>query len=131
MVEVVQGRVRTVPYPVGGSRTGPVVEIHCIKRWVHGNEISIEVEGEMNIAACEYVFARELKLNTLQVLLLTCEQPWNTGRGYIAQKHIFLKGQYDNYASIEVYTDAGTLLTAGNGPDSDGSIWLNFKADGE
>jgi hypothetical protein len=134
MVEVIHG------YPHGGSAgpddestaTGPstLIHIHTIRRNVHGNGIYIVVEGEMKIAAGQYVYARELKLNTLQVLLLTPELNVNNTHGYMAQKYIYHKGELDNYASIDVYNDAGTWISPGNGP-VDGSIWLDFIAKGE
>lgn len=136
MVDVIQVASRRVPHPYDPARgiytyrTSPLIEIHQIERHVHGNGISLHVYGEMKIAAGEYVFARELKLNTLQTLNLTPEQPFQTGVGYMANKHIYRKGQYDNWASIDIYDDASTFLSPGNGP-TDGSIWLNFEAMGE
>lgn len=109
----------------GGGQ--PLVHIHHIERVVHGNSIAIKVYGEMKIAAGERVWAKELKLNTIQTLNLTAETPRNTGRSYIPQKHIYHKGEYDNWASIEIYDDAGTWQGAGTGP-YDGSHWLNFEA---
>lgn len=130
MVEVIQGRVRTVPYPDDTEHTGPLVEIHHIDRDVFGNSIAVKVYGEIKIAAGEYVYARELKLNTLQVLNLTAELPTNDGHGYIPQKHIHHKGEYDNWASIDIFDDAAEFQNPGTGP-SDGSVWLDFIALGE
>lgn len=130
MVEVIEGRVRTVPYPSATYHTGPLVHIHHIERVVHGNSIAIKVFGEMKIAAGEYVYAREMMLNTLEVLTLTPEVPLNNGLGYMAQKHVHAKSEYDNYASVDVYDDASNWQSAGTGP-TDGSIWLNFIALGE
>ena len=107
---------------------GPLIHIHYIERTVHGNGIAIKVYGEMKIAAKEYVYARELKLNTIECLQLTPHTGAHTG--YIAQKWIYNKGEYDNYASIDVFDAAGTEVTAGMGPE-DGSIWLDFIALGE
>lgn len=118
----------------------PIVEIHHIERHVHGNGIAIKVWGEMKIAAKERVYAREMGLNTLQVLLLTTE----TGmHGLIhPQKYIYNKGQLDNYASIDIlgpsaapyeYYAAGRRQ-AQEVPSTlpvNGSIWLNFHALGE
>ena len=118
---------------------GPLIHIHYIERTVHGNGIAIKVWGEMKIAAKEYVYARELKLNTLQVLLLTPE----TGDHhlYTVQKYIYHKGEYDNYASVDIWSAAGyEMLASGrdqsetpapNTLPSDGSIWLNFVCLGE
>ena len=130
MVEVIIGRERTVPYPADATRSGPLVHIHHIERAVHGNGIVVKIFGEMKIAAGEYVYAREMKLNTLQVLLLTPELNLNNGLGYMAQKYIYHKGGYDNYASIDIYDDNSGFQGPGSGPVG-GSIWLNFIALGE
>ena len=118
---------------------GPLIHIHYVERTVHGNGIAIKVWGEMKIAAKEYVYARELKLNTIQVLLLTPE----TGDHhlYTVQKYIYHKGEYDNYASVDIWSAAGyEMLASGRGQSetpapntlpSDGSIWLNFCVIGE
>jgi len=130
MVEVIQGKIRTVPYPEGTYKTCPLIHIHHIERVVHGNGVAIKVYGEMKIAAGEYVYARELKLNTLEVLVLTPEVEKNNSTGYIVQKHVYHKGEYDNYASIDIYDHDGTFQSPGRGP-VDGSIWLDFIALGE
>jgi len=112
----------------------PEIHIHSVERHIHGNGIKIMVHGEIKIAAGEIVYARELKLNTLDVLKLTPEvsrvAAGRTPHGYIPQKWIYRKGEYDNFASIDVYDDAGTWQGPGTGP-SDGSIWLDFNAKGE
>jgi len=130
MMEIITGKVRTVPYPADTKKTVPLIHIHHVERSVHGNGVAIKVYGEMKIAAGEYVYARELKLNTLEVLLLTPELDKNNTIGYMAQKYIHNKGEYDNYASIDIYADDGTWQSPGTGP-TDGSIWLNFIALGE
>lgn len=119
---------------------GPLIHIHFVERAIHGNGIAIKVYGEMKIAAKEIVYARELKLNTLQVLLLTPE----TGVHYPfhVQKYIYHKGEYGNYASVDIFAwdnyyemPAGARQgQAGSAPSylpSDGSLWLNFIALGE
>lgn len=119
---------------------GPLIHIHSVERTIHGNGISIKVYGEMKIAAKEIVYARELKLNTLQVLLLTPE----TGAHYPfhVQKYIYHKGELDNYASVDIFSfDTGyempsgtrqlTGITHPSALPSDGSLWLNFIALGE
>jgi hypothetical protein len=112
--------------------TGPTVliHIHAIERHVHGNSINIKSYGEIKTAAGQYVMARELGLNTLQVLVLTPELNLNNTQGYMAQKFIYHKGELDNYASIDVYSDDGTFQAPGSGP-VDGSIWLDYIALGE
>jgi hypothetical protein len=117
--------------PESNDGTGPtaLIHIHSIKRQVHGNGIEIRVFGEMKIAAGQYVYARELKLKSLQVLNLTPELNLNNTQGYMAQKFIYHKGELDNYASIDVYSDDGTWQGPGTGP-VDGSIWLDFTAIG-
>jgi len=78
MVTVIQGgemRDGTNSIP-GGTPAGqgkPLVHIHLIERTIHGNHVAVKIWGEMKIAAKEIIYARELKLKTLQVLLLTPE----------------------------------------------------------
>jgi len=44
-------------------------------------------------------------------------------------KWIYNKGEYDNYASIDVFDHAGNEITAGSAyAPEDGSIWLDFEA---
>jgi len=107
---------------------GPLIHIHFIERTVQGSGIAVKVYGEMKVAAKEVVYARELKLNTIHALVLT--PLTGTHTGYIAQTYIHNKGEYDNYASIDIFDTGGTEITAGRGPE-DGSIWLNFIALGE
>ena len=108
----------------------PLIHIHSIRREVFGNEIAITVMGEMKIAAGERVWAKELKLKTLQVLNLTPEIFPPDAHGYMAQKNIYNKGEFGNYASIDVYDDAGEWQSSGVGR-TDGSVWLDFTALGE
>ena len=107
---------------------GPLIHIHYIDRPVQGRGISVRVYGKMKIAAKEYVYARELKLNTIEVLVLTPETGTHTG--YLVQKWVYNPGEYDNYASVDIFDTGGTEITAGRGPE-DGSIWLDFIALGE
>lgn len=107
---------------------GPKVEIHYVERTVAGNGVGIKVYGEMKIAAKERVYAHELKLNTIKVLVLTTET--GTHHLYHPQKYIVNKGAYGNYASVDIFDANDTEMTAGNLPQ-DGSIWLNFIAMGE
>jgi len=48
----------------------------------------------------------------------------------MAMKAIWHKGEYDNYASIDIYDDAGEFQSPDVGR-VDGSIWLNYEALGE
>ena len=118
----------------------PLIHIHDVERHIHGNSTVVKVWGEMKIAAKERVYARELKMNTIQVLLLTVE----TGFHYpfTPVKWIYHKGEYDNYASIDIFGPATAyqyeantrIQTALDAPATlphDGSIWLNFMALGE
>lgn len=131
MVEVIQSLAAD---HVGHGGGAPEVHIHHIERSVFGNGIAIKVYGELHMAAGELVWARELKLKTIQVLDLTPEIPHQTGIGYMANKHIHHKGEYGNWASIDIYDDASNFLApsrAGHCPYPDGSIWLDFIALGE
>jgi len=117
-----------IGYVAAGSM-GPLVHIHHVERNVFGNGIAIHVYGEMRIAAKEAVYARELKLNTIQTMTLTAETGSHTS--YNVQKYIHAKGEYDNYASIDIFNTATDAeVTTGNGPD-EGSVWLDFEALGE
>ena len=118
------------PESSGGTGAPTLIHVHSVQRHVHGNGIKVTIWGEMKIHAGHYVYARELKLNTLQVLMLTPELNLNDTIGYMAQKFIYHKGELDNYASIDVYSDDGTWQGPGTGP-VDGSIWLDFIAQGE
>jgi hypothetical protein len=108
----------------------PQIQIHYAYRDIFGTGISVRVYGEMKIAAGERVWARELELKTLQVLVLTPEINRRLAHGYIPEKYINHKGEFDNYASIDVFDDAATWQGRGTGP-IDGSIWLDFIAEGE
>ena len=137
MVTVIQ-RPGTEHTDYGGGQ--PLIHIHLVERTIHGNHVAVKIWGEMKIAAKEVVFARELKLKTLQVLLLTPEAGWHAPT--TVAKNIYHKGELDNYASIDIlavdtngyeYT-AGTRVGGITIPTSlpyDGSLWLNFMALGE
>ena len=142
MVQVITGadtrRGVTIPEGTPAGQGTPLIHVHYVRRDVHGNGIGIKVYGELKIAAKEIVYARELKLNTLQVLSLTIEQ----GTHYMLtpSKWISNKGEYDNYASIDIFgeTEAYEMRATGRTLTSlpatlpyDGSIWLNFAAIGE
>lgn len=128
MVEVIQTDYRDHMYYGGGA---PLVHIHHIKRDIFGNGIAVVVYGEMKIAATERIWARELELKTLQVLVLTPEYCGRPANGYFADKYIYRKGEFNNYASIDIWSGAGALQPAGTSGLEDGSIWLNFIALGE
>ena len=137
MVEVIQ-RPSSEHTDYGGGQ--PLLHLHLVERTIHGNHVAVKVWGEMKIAAKEVVFARELKLKTLQVLLLTPEAGWHAPT--TVAKNIYHKGELDNYASIDILAvDAhGYEMTAGSRVGTltipselpyDGSMWLNFMALGE
>jgi len=127
MVEVITDR-RTSD-DIGYGDSNPLIHIHHVERNVFGNGIAIHIYGEMRLAAKEVVYARELMLNTIQTLTLTAET--GTHNSYNVQKYIYHKGEYDNYASIDIFnTTTDAEVTAGNGPD-EGSVWLDFEALGE
>jgi hypothetical protein len=121
------------------AERGPLVHIHYIERSVFGNGIAIKVYGEMKIAAKEYVYAREMKLNTIETLQLT---PMTGDHHlYHVQKYIPNKGEYGNYASVDIWSADGYEMLGGEGRSAlisaatslpeDGSIWLDFEAMGE
>jgi len=117
----------------------PLIHIHDVERHIFGNSTVVKIWGQLKIAAKEVVFARELKLNTLQVLLLTVET--GVHWPFTPQKWVYHKGEFDNYASIDILApsaayqyEAGTRSAAQTLPTAlpaDGSIWLNFMALGE
>lgn len=107
---------------------GALIHIHNIERHVHGNGIKIKVYGEMLVVDDIRVYARELKLNTIEVLELT---PMGSDQQYVANKYIVDKSHYDNYASIHVYYGADATELDRDGPGPGGSIWLDFQALGE
>lgn len=98
MVEIYQANALDHVLYGGGN---PLIHIHSIRREVFGNEISLWVAGEIRIAAKEVVFAKELKLNSIEVLVLTPEAANHVP--YIVNKWIYRKGLYDNYASIDIF----------------------------
>lgn len=138
MVQVIQGLAADHEHYGGGA---PLVHVHYVERMVHGNGIAIRTYGEIKIAAKEVVFARELKLNTIQVLLLTPK----TGSHWLyhVQKWVHNEGEYDNYASIDILSpsDAPYEMFASGGVavdrqmpsqlPSEGSIWIDYEALGE
>lgn len=143
MVVVIQGSdMRDGSTTIGpGTPRGqgtPLVHIHLVERTIHGNHVAVKIWGDLKIAAKEIIYARELKLKTLQVLLLTPEH--GVHQMFVPSKNIYHKGELDNYASIDVFSatanelviDGGAVSTliASTGP-TDGSIWLNFVAIGE
>jgi len=127
MVQVIH-RAR-VSGDIGYPGMSPLIHIHHVERNVFGNGIALHVYGEMRIAAKEAVYARELKLNTIQTMTLTAETGTHTS--FNVQKYIHAKGEYDNYASVDIFNTATDAeVTAGSGPD-EGSVWVDFEALGE
>jgi len=147
MVEVINSKDTRVYGDIGWSGaelTGhctqaPIIHIHDVERHVFGNGIVVKVWGELKIAAKEVVYARDLKMNTIQVLLLTAESTHHYP--FIPMKWIYRKGEYGNYASIDIFGpgsayqyEAGEAAESVSRPSTlphDGSIWLNFMALGE
>lgn len=108
------------------------VEIHSIERVVSGYTTCTKIYGEIKIAAREAVWAHELKLSTIRMMLLTPENTWGAGAEWSAKVYIRSKGQFDNWASIDIYDDAGAYITPGHAQAQDnGSVWLAFMALGE
>ena len=118
---------------------GPRFEIHHIERSAFGNGIAVKVYGEMKIAGKETVYARELGLNTLQVLMLQPEAADHIMYGTSVWP--YHKGELDNWASIDIFAPAthyeytagarvGTI-SAPNTLPHEGSLWLGFIALGE
>ena len=134
--------VKVMPvYPADHVNVGggcPQVQVHFEHRYCEGNGIAVVVYGEMKITGGERILAKELGLKTLQVLDLTPELDLNNGVGYMVQKYIHHKGEFDNYASIDIFDDASNWVVGEtnqrentvSGP-VDGSIWLDFIALGE
>ena len=113
----------------GSSQGGgnPLIHIYKIERIVQGSGVYGTVYGNMKIAGGERIWAHELKANSIEVLTLTPELNLKNAHGYMAQKYINHPGEFNNYASIDIYDDAATWQSAGTGP-VDGSIWLDFVA---
>jgi len=134
-MQIIQSYLRCLPtghgISAGTQAHSPRIEIHHVRRTVHGNGIAIKVWAEIKIAAKEWIYAHELKLNTIQVMQLTPEPKIQNAIGYMVGKTIFYKGQYGNYASIDVYQDDGTQCDAGANCPTDGSIWLDAVILGE
>lgn len=117
-------------YGTPQAKGTPLIHIHFMERTVQGTGIAIKVYGEMKVVSDQLIYARDLKLNTLQVLTLT---PMGSDQRYTAQTYIVNKGEYDNYASVHVFDAAGNRIDANTykGPETDGSIWLVYSALGE
>jgi hypothetical protein len=118
----------------GNTKMSAKVEIHAMERVRNGYSSFIRVYGEMRIAARECVLASELKLSTINMLMLTPESAAGAGTAGTLSSKAFIKqkGQFDNWASIDIYNDAGTYIIAGNAAALDnGSVWLQFMALGE
>lgn len=117
----------------------PLIHIHDVERHIHGNSVVVKVWGQMKIAAKERIYARELKMNTLQILMLTVD---DIVYPIVPVKWIYHKGEFDNYASIDILgpqsawqfpagAEARQDVAAITALPHDGSIWLNFMALGE
>ena len=139
MVEVIHifhtdpGALATVPGPYTGlTKLSARVEIQAIERLTSGYSNVVKVYGEMKIGARESVYAHELKLSTIKMILLTPENTWGNGAEWAAKVYIRQKGQFDNWASIDIYDSTGAEITPGHAQAQDnGSVWLAFLAVGE
>lgn len=116
---------------------GPRFEIQVQDRIVKGEGVFVRVYGEMKIGAKERVYARDLGLRTIQLLMLQPEH--GTHNPYTTGVWIYRKGELDNYASIdifsmdgyEMYLNAQVTVSAATTLPYDGSLWLGFIALGE
>ena len=116
---------------------GPRLEIQVQDRVVKGESVFVRVYGEMKIGAKERIYARDLGLRTLQLLMLQPEH--GTHNPYTTGVWIYRKGELDNYASIdifsmdgyEMYLNAQVTVSAATTLPYDGSLWLGFIALGE
>jgi len=116
---------------------GPRLEIQVQERVVAGEHVFVRVYGEMKIGAKERIYARDLGLRTLQLLMLQPEH--GTHNPYTTGVWIYRKGELDNYASIDIFSMAGfemylnarVTVSAATTLPYDGSLWLGFIALGE
>jgi len=117
-------------YGTAQAKGTPLIHIHFMERTVEGNGIAIKVYGEMKVISDQKIYAKDLKLNTIETLDLT---PMGSDQRYSAQKYIVNKGEYDNYASVHVFNANDNRIDASSykGPETDGSIWVDFIASGE
>ena len=115
---------------------GPRLEIQVQERYVRGESVHVKVYGEMKIGAKERIYARDLGLKTLQLLILQPEH--GTHNPYTTGVWIYRKGELDNYASVDIFSMAGyemydtrVSVSAATTLPYDGSLWLGFIALGE
>jgi len=115
---------------------GPRLEIQVQERFVRGESVHVKVYGEMKIGAKEVIYARDLGLKTLQLLILQPEH--GTHNPYTTGVWIYRKGELDNYASVDIFSMDGyemyssrVSVSAATTLPYDGSLWLGFIALGE
>ena len=115
---------------------GPRLEIQVQERYVRGESVHVKVYGEMKIGAKERIYARDLGLKTLQLLILQPEH--GTHNPYTTGVWIYRKGELDNYASVDIFSMDGyemyssrVSVSAATTLPYDGSLWLGFIALGE
>jgi len=117
---------------------GPRLEIQVKERFVSGESVHVKVYGEMKLGAKEVIYARDLGLRTMQLLMLQPEH--GTHNAYTTGVWIHNKGELDNYASVDTFSMASyELLSSGRSSSLeaatslpyDGSLWLGFIALGE
>ena len=86
----------------------------------------VEVWGEVEITSPALVRARDLRLKSIQNLLLTVDVQDTTGVGHdiFASKTVYNKGQKMNTASIYLWDNSTSA-------EATGSHYVNFLAMGE
>ena len=86
----------------------------------------VEVWGEIECAHPALINARDLRLKSIQNIILTADASTLTGAPTHVNvtKQVFNKGQKRNQASIYIYDIEGTSSLSG-------SVYLNFLAMGE
>lgn len=86
---------------------------------------TVEVWGEIEVTSPALVHARDLRLKSIQNLLMTVDaQPARGVGDMFASKYVYSKGQKNNYASIYVWD-------LSDGVQATGSHYINFLAMGE
>ena len=103
-----------------------VFRIDIQHEWKEDGHEFIEVWGEIECGSPALVNARDLRLKSIQNIILTADASTllNAPRFVNVSKQVFNKGQKRNNASIYIYDIGGTA-------ELSGSVYLNFLAMGE